>query len=76
MGKILFHPHISGLDAQRIAEEQGGKVVWRGGRVRLLSAMRLCDEAADALEAADHLAALGNLRAAHAELFGGAICVA
>lgn len=68
MSKILFHPNLNLHEAHRIAAEQGGSLIWSGGRVRLLNAMRLADQAAAAAEAEDYLTALGYWRAACAEI--------
>lgn len=35
MSEILFHPYLKLTEAHRIACEQGGRLVWRDGRVRI-----------------------------------------
>lgn len=66
--QVLFHPQLTLMEAARVANEQGGRLVWRNGRIRLLNAMRRVDLAAEAAEAADYLSALEHLRAARGEI--------
>lgn len=48
MSEILFHPNLKLTEADRIAREQGGRLMWKCGRVRLLKAKQFTDLAFDA----------------------------
>lgn len=43
--QILLHPQLTGAEAQSIAREQGGKLVWRDARVRLIKSRMHADSA-------------------------------
>lgn len=64
MSKILFHPEITAAEALRIAQAQGGRLVWRGVRERITTAQRDVERAAIAAQSQHYLPALDHIRAA------------
>lgn len=76
MSKILFHPDISVVEAARIANSQGGRLVWKDTKPRYSRAMLHNRRALAAIEAQDYEGALGHIRAARDEVEGGAPCAA
>lgn len=70
MSNLLFHPQITGAEALRIAAGQGGTLVWRQGRVRLVKCLHHAEAANEAAQAGQYEAALGHIAAARRQVEG------
>lgn len=76
MGELLFHPNLNLSEAEVIAREQGCRLVWSRGRVRLLKAQAHADAAGAAVEGGNYGAALGHIGAALHQIEGWVPCSA
>ena len=70
MGELLFHPNLNLMEAEVIAREQGGRLVWSRGRVRFIKAQMHADSALAAELNEDHQSALEHIGAAQRQIAG------
>lgn len=70
MSNLLFHPQVTGAEALRIAAGQGGTLVWRQGRVRLVKCRYHAEAANEAALSGQYEAALGHIAAARKQVEG------
>lgn len=70
MGELLLHPNLRLLEAEIIAREQGCRLVWRRGRVRLIKARLHADAAGAAVKGGEFDAALCHIAAARRQVEG------
>lgn len=68
MGEVLFHPNLNVSEAAVIAREQGGRLVWRQGRVRLIKAKLHVDASGAAVKGGEYGAALCHIAAARRQI--------
>ena len=66
--QIIFHPQLKLTEAAELARQQGGSLVWLGGRVRILKARHHADAANKAAAKGDHAAALGHIGEAQRQI--------
>jgi hypothetical protein len=72
--ELLFHPELTLVEADSLAKAQGGVLVWRGGRIRLLKAKDHAQAANAAVLVGDYEAALGHIDDALRQVGEVAIC--
>lgn len=70
MCELLFHPNLNLVEAEVIAREQGGRLVWSRGRVRLMEARAHVDAAIEAVMGDQYEAALDDIDAAQRQVEG------
>ena len=72
--ELLFHPGLSLVEADSLAKAQGGVLVWRGGRIRLMKAQDHADAADAAVMNGQYEAALGHIGEARRQVAEVVFC--